>query len=97
MDAKKIIALMDIAQKAIDHHAASRRTAAAKRAYYDSCSEWKDDQGYDRFQKLDRNSEDWERMMTHAHSCLVEYRKAKKAEYNAKRRLTTAIRKAEVA
>lgn len=95
MSTKKIISLLDIAQKAIDHHAASRRTSAAKMAYYDSCAEWKDDQGYDRFQKLDRNGEDWERMMTHAHSHLIEYRKAKRAEYNAKRRLTTAIRKGE--
>lgn len=95
MNTSKIIGLLDIAQKSIDHHTASRRTFAAKMAYYDSCSEWKDDQGYDRFQKLDRNSEDWERMMTHAHSYLVAYRKAKRAEYNAKRRLISAIRRAE--
>lgn len=92
----QIAAMLKVASAAIEHNRAANETKRAREAFYAACHRWKDDNGFDRYEKLiaiDESASD--EMYAAVNNELTRMRNAKRAEYNAKRRLQTAIRRAE--
>lgn len=90
MDA--FIRIAAIANAAIAHQDCIAQSAKAKGEYYTACREWKDENGYDRYQKLEDEAA-WQSMVAYAMPLAQVWTRAKKDEHNAKRRLLTAIRR----
>lgn len=93
-NANEIAALIRVGLAAIEHKDAADTAAEAKSEYYDVCREWKLDNGYARYEKLGSESEAKQQMLDSASEQHADWEEAKRAEYNALRRLHTAIRAA---
>lgn len=90
----EIAALLKVAIAATQHKDAADTAAEAKSEYYDACREWKREHGYARYEKLDAESEAKQQMLDEASDEARIWAVAKREEYNALRRLHTAIRQA---
>lgn len=90
----EITALLKVALAAIEHQDAADAASEAKSEYYDACREWKLEHGYARYEKLAPESEAKQQMFDAASDEARIWAVAKREEYNALRRLHTAIRQA---
>lgn len=93
-----IAALLAVAKAAIDHQRAIDKARSAKEAYHEACRQWKEAHGFDRYDKISVDCRGaFEAMKAATHEEHAKAHVEKRAEYNAKRRVWTAIRRAEAA
>lgn len=87
---KKIVLLLDIAERAlvVDMHEADRK--AKYLSLVDAYKAWKAKR---KIGRVERNSPDWMRMQSDTEDEYVDFCVARDLEYNARRRLSTAIRR----
>lgn len=98
INANRIAVLLAVAQAAIDHKRAADRAGDAEEGYREACRQWKEAHGFDRYDKISVNCPAaFDTMIAATHEEHAKARVEKRTEYNAKRRLWTAIRKAEAA
>ncbi|NYT61446.1 hypothetical protein H0A66_03790 [Alcaligenaceae bacterium] len=97
-NANHIAALLTVAQAAIDHQRATDKAKDAKEGYREACRQWKEAHGFDRYDKISVSyPAAFDAMIAATEEEHGKAQVEKRAEYNAKRRLWTAIRRAEAA
>lgn len=99
---KKQIIILKVASEAIQHELATSEANAKKMDYHRALNRWRNKNGYQRH-KFDGNAScndkiktdgRWDEMLESADAEYAEWIKARGKSYNAKRRLSTAVRSA---
>jgi hypothetical protein len=86
-----VTALLNIAERAIEHHDADAAVRAARNDFFDACETCKAEMGISEY--VQRGTDTWETLADKTTVERAALQKAKQVRYNATRRLQSAIRR----
>jgi len=90
LDTSKLTHICDIAERALDVHAHEQKRKSAYLTLVDAYQAWKVEH---KIGRVERNSPEWKQMQADTEDEYARFCVARDHEYNARRRLDTAIRR----